>query len=267
MVRGWLSVEASFNIKATFSTADPRLQHDYPTPSVNSTSRDTTPDLEAQRESARSSSLNSFVRPASGVSVTKAEAGFAELQRELSSVSEKFRLSQWRGVDYGVEDGGSIDAEKTFGRGLALDDGLFDLESTLRGNRIAENRAGIKPKHIGVIWRGLTVTGAGGVRSFVKTFPDGFISFFNVLESVMSVLGISKKGHDISVLTDFRGVAKPGEMILVLGRLGSGCTTFLKVISNQRFGYSTVTGDVMYGLFDAETFAKRYRGEATYNQV
>jgi ATP-binding cassette subfamily G (WHITE) protein 2 (SNQ2) len=243
--------------KAAFPTIDPRLQHGYPTPPLDSTLRDTTLDLEAQRECVRTS----------GVSVTEAEAEFVKLQRKLSSVSEESQRSQWWSIDCDAKGDDSIDIGKATIRSLALDDGPFDLESTLRGNKAAGDEAGIKPKYIGVIWRGLTVTGAGDVRNFVKTFPDAFISFFNVFESAMSVLGIGKKDHDLRILTDFRGVAKPGEMTLVLGRPGSGCTTFLKVITNQRFGYSTVTGDVMYGPFDAEIFAKRYRGEATYNQV
>jgi ATP-binding cassette subfamily G (WHITE) protein 2 (SNQ2) len=53
-------------------------------------------------------------------------------------------------------------------------------------------------------------------------------------------------------------------MVLVLGRPGSGCTTFLKVISNQRFGYTKVDGNVLYGPFDSAFFEKRYRGEAVY---
>lgn len=82
----------------------------------------------------------------------------------------------------------------------------------------------------------------------------------------MNIFGVGKKGREVNILKDFRGVTQPGEMVLVLGRPGSGCTTFLKVIANQRFGYTGVTGEVLYGPFDAETFAKQYRGEAVYNQ-
>jgi ATP-binding cassette subfamily G (WHITE) protein 2 (SNQ2) len=51
----------------------------------------------------------------------------------------------------------------------------FDLESTLRGNQAAEVESGIRPKHIGVVWENLTVSGTGGVTNFVRTFPDAFI--------------------------------------------------------------------------------------------
>jgi ABC-type multidrug transport system ATPase subunit len=50
-------------------------------------------------------------------------------------------------------------------------------------------------------------------------------------------------------------------MLLVLGRPGSGCSTFLKVIGNQRWGYKSVDGDIKYGGTDAETMAKNYRSE------
>jgi ABC-type multidrug transport system ATPase subunit len=77
-------------------------------------------------------------------------------------------------------------------------------------------------------------------------------------------LGLGKKGKEFDILKDFKGVAQPGEMVLVLGRPGSGCTTFLKVIANQRFGYTKVDGNVLYGPFESDFFEKRYRGEAVY---
>jgi ATP-binding cassette subfamily G (WHITE) protein 2 (SNQ2) len=82
---------------------------------------------------------------------------------------------------------------------------------------------------------------------------------------ILGCFGFGKKGTEVEILKSFRGVLNPGEMVLVLGRPGSGCTTFLKVISNQRFGYTGISGNVLYGPFDHSTFSKRYRGEAVYN--
>lgn len=130
----------------------------------------------------------------------------------------------------------------------------IDQEGELKGNSI------------GVLWDELTVRGSGGSNNIVKTFPDSFVDFFNLPGTIMSLFGWGKKGNELSILQGFHGVAKPGEMVLVLGRPGSGCTTFLKVISNQRFGYTAVEGEVMYGPFDDKKFAKEFRGEAVYNQ-
>jgi ATP-binding cassette subfamily G (WHITE) protein 2 (SNQ2) len=55
-------------------------------------------------------------------------------------------------------------------------------------------------------------------------------------------------------------------MILVLGCPGSGCTTFLKAIANQRGEYFSVRGDVRYGGIDADGMEKTYKDETIYNQ-
>lgn len=54
---------------------------------------------------------------------------------------------------------------------------------------------------------------------------------------------------------------RPGEMLLVLGRPGSGCSTFLKVIGNQRSGYESIDGDICYGAENSDTMARKYRSE------
>ncbi|CEH13591.1 probable snq2-abc transporter involved in multidrug resistance [Ceraceosorus bombacis] len=55
-------------------------------------------------------------------------------------------------------------------------------------------------------------------------------------------------------------------MTLVLGRPGSGCSTFLKTIANERGGYIGVNGEVTYGGMPAKLFTKRYPGEIVYNE-
>jgi ATP-binding cassette subfamily G (WHITE) protein 2 (SNQ2) len=92
------------------------------------------------------------------------------------------------------------------------------------------------------------------------------VDFFNLPKNIWEWSGMANRGREVDILKNFRGVAKPGEMVLVLGRPGSGCTTFLKVLANQRKGYTKVDGEVMYGRFSADTFAKRYRGESVYNE-
>ncbi|KAF7877508.1 hypothetical protein EAF04_001185 [Stromatinia cepivora] len=226
---------------------------------TTNTARESIEDTETQRENVRNANPCGFVSTSQGIDIKTAEAEFAQLQRELSGISNKSKaLSRKRSKIAGEKDvekaGESEEAEQ------------FDLENTLRGNRQAEEDSGIRSKHIGIIWEGLTVRGTGGVSNFVKTFPDAFTSFFNVFETAMNIFGVGKQGREVKILQDFRGVVKPGEMVLVLGRPGSGCTTFLKVIANQRFGYTGVDGDVLYGPFDAHEFSKKYRGEAVYNQ-
>lgn len=60
------------------------------------------------------------------------------------------------------------------------------------------------------------------------------------------------------------GVLKSGEMALVVGRPGSGCTTFLKAITNVRNGYAGVDGDVRFGDMDSKA-ALQYPGQIIFN--
>ena len=197
-----------------------------------------------------------------GVNVERAEAEFAELCKELSHASHASqklaKIQSWQS-----KGGATADVEKADECDSSIEP--FDLESTLRGTKAEEEAAGIKAKRIGVYWDGLTVSGIGGVKNYVKTFPMAFVSFFNVYETAKNMMGWGQRGRQFDILKNFRGVTKPGEMVLVLGRPGSGCTTFLRAISNQRFGYTRINGDVLYGPFDSKTFAKTYRGEAVYN--
>jgi ATP-binding cassette, subfamily G (WHITE), member 2, SNQ2 len=224
-----------------------------------SSTSSTTADLEELREEARRNNPNGLSRIDTGVSVEQAEASFAHLQRELSGLSRASQASSRR-KETDVEKGTGATPSSP-----SSEEEPFDLESYLRGGLAAEQEAGIRPKHIGVYWDGLTVKGMGGMTNIVKTFPDVIVNFFDVLSPTIRMLGLGKHGTEATLLDGFKGVAKPGEMILVLGKPGSGCTTFLKTIANQRYGYTDVSGDVLYGPFTANEF-RQYRGEVVYNQ-
>lgn len=247
-------------------------------PAVNGTSTgpDNEPDLEGEGERkdyglskgpTEHPATHTAIRPGGeksghGVNVERAEAEFAELCKELSHASHASqklaKIQSWQS-----KGGATADVEKADECDSSIEP--FDLESTLRGTKAEEEAAGIKAKRIGVYWDRLTVSGIGGVKNYVKTFPMAFVSFFNVYETAKNMMGWGQRGRQFDILKNFRGVTKPGEMVLVLGRPGSGCTTFLRAISNQRFGYTRINGDVLYGPFDSKTFAKTYRGEAVYN--
>ncbi|KAH8594208.1 hypothetical protein B0O99DRAFT_662220 [Bisporella sp. PMI_857] len=220
-------------------------------------SETTMTDLEIQREHVCEDSLSGFAYPMRGVSVEQAEADFAELQKELSGMSRQHSRVSGHYARTDVEKSGEYSQDGSE---------RFDLEDTLRGNKKDDEESGIRPKHIGVIWDNLTVRGVGGTENYVQTFPDAIIGFFNIFQTAKDLLGLRRHSQRVNILQNFRGVAKPGQMVLVLGRPGSGCTTFLKVIANQRFGYTDIHGDVQYGPFNAKTFAAKYRGEAVYNQ-
>ncbi|KAF9555496.1 pleiotropic drug resistance ABC transporter [Agrocybe pediades] len=95
-------------------------------------------------------------------------------------------------------------------------------------------------------------------------------SFQPTLGSLLNPLGIVSALQRIrhpplrDILSGFEGVVRPGEMLLVLGRPGSGCSTFLKVLANQRHEYHSVEGNVYYDSLTPEEVYKHYRGDVQY---
>ncbi|KAG8532231.1 uncharacterized protein KY384_003872 [Bacidia gigantensis] len=124
-----------------------------------------------------------------------------------------------------------------------------------------------KTRHVGVIFRNLTVKGMGLGTVLQPTFGDPFMGLPRLLKALIAggSQALGGKPPVRTIINDFTGCIKPGEMLLVLGRPGSGCSTFLKTLANQRFGYVSVDGDVTYGGSDAKTMNKHYRGEVLYN--
>ncbi len=141
------------------------------------------------------------------------------------------------------------------------------LMSRMFGKNRQANSEDEKTRHVGLVFRNLTVKGMGLGAALQPTLADPFLGIPRKLAALFT--GGSKKVTGKppirTILNDLTGCVRPGEMLLVLGRPGSGCSTFLKVLSNQRFGYEAVDGDVTYGGTDAKTMGKHYRGEVLYN--
>ena len=84
----------------------------------------------------------------------------------------------------------------------------------------------------GVSYRNLNVHGFGTPTDYQKTFgnyPLEVASIFNKLTG--------RRKTKIQILRDFDGLIKSGEMLVVLGRPGSGCSTLLKTIAGETHGF------------------------------
>ncbi|TEB24254.1 hypothetical protein FA13DRAFT_1714739 [Coprinellus micaceus] len=66
------------------------------------------------------------------------------------------------------------------------------------------------------------------------------------------------------ILSGFEGVVKPGEMLLVLGSPGAGCSTLLKTVANHRDEYYAVDGEVHYDSISPGDLQKYFRGDVQY---
>lgn len=141
------------------------------------------------------------------------------------------------------------------------------LMSKMFGKARQEHSEEENTRRSGVVFRNLTVKGAGLGASLQPTVGDIFMTLPRFLKNLVTKGPKAATGKPPvrDLLSSFDGCVRPGEMLLVLGRPGSGCTTFLKAFCNQRAGYVDVQGDVTYGGTDAKTMAKDFRGEVIYN--
>jgi ATP-binding cassette, subfamily G (WHITE), member 2, PDR len=80
---------------------------------------------------------------------------------------------------------------------------------------------------------------------------------------VRKLLGTGKQ--KIQILRDFNGLVESGEMLVILGRPGSGCSTFLKTISGETHGFKADPGpEINYQGISARQMHNQFRGEAIY---
>jgi ATP-binding cassette, subfamily G (WHITE), member 2, SNQ2 len=149
------------------------------------------------------------------------------------------------------------------------EDDDLELDQFLKEGHFEKRNNGKSEKKVGVIYKNLTVKGVGSTASFVKTLPDAIIGTFGPdLYRIISRLipSLAKRNGELrTIIHDFTGCVRDGEMMLVLGRPGAGCSSFLKAVTNSRGSFAEVTGDVSYGGIPAEKQKKLYRGEVNYN--
>lgn len=112
-----------------------------------------------------------------------------------------------------------------------------------------------KSKKLGVTWQNLTVKGI----SSDALYNENVLSQFNPFGK-----GSGKRSPLKTIIDNSSGCVKPGEMLLVLGNPGAGCTTLLSLLSNHRNGFAEITGDVSFGSMTSQE-AKEYRGEIILN--
>lgn len=121
---------------------------------------------------------------------------------------------------------------------------------------------GIKTRRAGFIFKNLNVSGSGSALNLQKNVGSLLMAPFRAGEYI-------KLGHapEKQILRNFDGVVKSGELLIVLGRPGSGCSTFLKTICGELSGLGLDEQSVIhYNGIPMEQMLKEFRGEVVYNQ-
>jgi ATP-binding cassette subfamily G (WHITE) protein 2 (PDR) len=112
----------------------------------------------------------------------------------------------------------------------------------------------------GVSFRNLNVHGFGADTDYQKSVGNVWLEGPGLIKRLRG-----NKGRKIDILQHLDGLVEAGEMLVVLGPPGSGCSTFLKTITGETHGFFVdQNSEINYQGVSPELMNKNYRGEAIY---
>ncbi|WEW58654.1 Multidrug resistance protein [Emydomyces testavorans] len=113
----------------------------------------------------------------------------------------------------------------------------------------------------GVSFRNMNVYGYGTAADYQADVGN---TPLKAVGAIKNLLGIGKKLR-IDILRNFEGLVRSGEMLVVLGRPGSGCSTFLKTLAGETHGlYLDEGNDIQYQGVSWQQMHNHFRGEVIY---
>lgn len=180
--------------------------------------------------------------------VTKSEIdseGRRALQRVLTTASQKMA----RSMSIASPDDPSVDPGSD----------QFDLTKFMKMFRRQLEGEGIELKEISVVYKNLNVFGSGKAIQLQKTVSDLIMAPLRFRE----YFGGSKRKQ---ILHSFDGIIKHGELCVVLGRPGSGCSTLLKALTGELHSLEIDDSIIHYNGIPQKKMIKEFKGETVYNQ-
>ncbi|KAK3692958.1 ABC-2 type transporter-domain-containing protein [Podospora appendiculata] len=192
------------------------------------------------------------------------EADTSELQRIATALSHRRKRRHARNNE--DEDEGGDDNDDP-----ALDPSseAFDLTKWLQDFVSQLTDKGINASHTGVAFRDLDVFGSGAELQLQHTVHTMLLAPFRPdnLRAVFWPRRTQTKKTKKHILHGFNGLLRSGEILAVLGRPGSGCTTLLKAMCGELHGLQLAdTSVVHYNGIPQRKMLREFGGEVIYNQ-
>ena len=136
----------------------------------------------------------------------------------------------------------------------------FDVYKWARMLMRLQDEHHITQRRAGIVWKNLKVSGSGSAINLQKDVSS-------VLLAPLRFREFFGKGPEKTILNEFDGVLKSGEMLVVLGRPGSGCSTLLKTLMGELHGLDLKDqSTIHYNGITQKKMLKQFRGEIVYNQ-
>jgi ATP-binding cassette subfamily G (WHITE) protein 2 (PDR) len=112
----------------------------------------------------------------------------------------------------------------------------------------------------GIAFRNLNVFGYGTATDYQKSVGNIWLEGYGIAQRLLG-----KGQRRIDILRGFEGIVNPGEMLVVLGPPGSGCSTFLKTVSGEMSGLNIEDGSyINYQGIARDDMHNSFKGECIY---
>ncbi|SGZ48672.1 CIC11C00000003493 [Sungouiella intermedia] len=181
-----------------------------------------------------------------------------------NSTTEADRLSLVRTISHMSQVPGSVPMDDVDQR-LDPNSERFDLRFWVKNLRklVTLEPDYYKPAQLGVAFKELRAYGLSSDFDFQTTF--GNVIFKRLRLLLLTHQPSYIKNHKFDILKPMEGLCLPGEVTVILGRPGAGCSTFLKTIAAQTNGFNVDENSFLsYDGFSQKEISQNYRGEVVY---
>ncbi|OWB74856.1 hypothetical protein B5S31_g4685 [[Candida] boidinii] len=146
----------------------------------------------------------------------------------------------------------------------------FDLQKILKFLQHQDDAHGLGEKSTDVVFESLTVTGNNtSASTTLSTLEILFYPVFSIRNALSKKYESDKHRpkpeKTRNIIRNATGYVKAGEMLLVLGRPGAGCSTMLKAVSGETRAFIKTEGSVSFNGIDQDTMMKRFKNQVIYN--
>lgn len=136
----------------------------------------------------------------------------------------------------------------------------FDYTKALIHTFRKQEKNGVIQRELGVTFEGLAVQGDGSGIAYGPSMGEILTGVTRIASAIKSMRNPTKK----DILVDFTGTVRPKEMLLVLGRPGSGCSSLLKVLSNNVESFTAIEGNITYDGASPDEMRSQHHGDVVY---
>ncbi|ODQ61844.1 hypothetical protein WICANDRAFT_59920 [Wickerhamomyces anomalus NRRL Y-366-8] len=138
---------------------------------------------------------------------------------------------------------------------MAIDPNDYDLQTILGAFVNDTTERGLKLRTAGITFNNVSTIGKDNSVAFAPTLAD----------LASAPLNLVKKSPTRKLIKNINGFVNSGEMLLVLGRPGAGCSTFLKTISGETHNYVGTEGEILYNGIPQDEMVKNFKSDLIYN--